>query len=187
MTGRTSRWFPREPGVWFRSREAPLLLDDFNLHLVPHRKRRDAYELSVQGISDSIVNDALSLWNRGRGADSFVTAVASTLLTERECWLEVILNTDNRDGLPFRPLLAHGVRRAATGKIVQEVPISESVTYPSRGDSAQQFQRIELDDERMVHVQLPATYPNRVVKKIVDDLVEIDATYNLMPPGLWNR
>lgn len=96
MTGRTSRWFPHEPGVWLHSRETHLLLEDFNLHLVPHRNRRDAYELSVQGISDSMVNDALSLWNRGRGAESFVSAVASTLLTERESWLEVILRIPNK-------------------------------------------------------------------------------------------
>ena len=187
MTGRTSRWFPHEPGVWLHSREAHLLLEDFNLHLVPHRNRRDAYELSVKGISDSMVNDALSLWNRGRGADSFVSAVASTLLTERESWLEVIFNPDNREGLPFRPLLVHGVRRAETGKIVQEVPISESATYPSRGYSGQKFQTIELDEERMVHVQLPSKYPNRVLKRIVDDLVEIDANYNLMPPWVMEQ
>ena len=187
MTGRTSLWFPREPAVWLHSTEAHLLLEDFNLHVVPHRNRRDAYELSVQGISNRLVNKALSLWNDGDGADSFVSAVASTLLTERESWLEVILNTENRDGLPFRPLLVNGVRRAATGKIVQEVPISESATDPYVGDSAQKFQTIELDDARMVHVQLPAKYPNRVLKKIVDDLVEIDATYKLMPPWILEQ
>ena len=124
---------------------------------------------------------ALSLWDRGRGADSFVRAVASTLLTEREAWLEVILKPDDREGLPFRLLLVQGVSRASTGTLVQEVPVFESSEYPTEGEAERQFQKIELDEERMVHVPLPDKYPKKLLKKMAKDLVEVAANDNLMP------
>ena len=187
MTGSTSRLFPHEPGVWLHSTETHLLLQDFNLYVVPHRDDGNAYELSVQGISSRLVNEALSLWNHGRGADSFVSAVASTLLTENEAWLEVTLDPNSRDGLPFRPLLVHGVRGTATGNLVQEVPILESSNYPTQGEPARQTQTIELDEERMVHVRLPDKYPSRLLEKIAEDLVEVDSNANLMPPWVMEQ
>ena len=177
MTDRTSRY----------STQAHLLLQDFDLQVVPYRNEGDAYELSVQGISGSLVNKALSLWNHGRRADGFVSAVASTLLTECEAWLEVVLKPDGRDGVPFRPLLAHGVRRAACGNLIQEVPVLESPNYPSNGEPVGQFQRIELDEDRMIHVRLPDKYPGRLLQKIVEDLVEIDSNDNLMPPWVMEQ
>ena len=187
MTDRTSRWFPHEPEGWLHSTQTYLLLQDFNLHVVPHRNDGDAYELSVQGIAGSMINKALSMWNRGRGADSFVSAVASTLLTEREAWLEVILEPEDREGLPFRPLLVHGVRRAATGNLIQVVPVLESSSYASNGEPERQCQIIELDEQRMIQVRLPYKYPSRLLKKIVEDLVEIDSNDNLMPTWVMEQ
>ena len=187
MTGRASRWFLHERGLWPQSTQTYLLLQDFNLHVVPHRYDGRAYEVSVQGISSSLVNKALSLRNRGRGADSFVSAVASTLLTEREAWLKVAIKPDAQDGLPFRPLLVHGVRRAENGHLIQEVPVSESSNYPSNGEPRRQFERIELDEDRMIHVRLPDKYPGRLLQKIVEDLVEIDSNDNLMPPWVMEQ
>ena len=187
MTGPTSRPFPHEPEEWLDSTETHLLLEDFNLHVVPHRHAGDAYELSVQGISSSLVNKALSMWDRGRGADSFVSAVASTLLTEREAWLEVVLKPDGRDGLPFMPLLVHGVRRATDGNLIQEVPVLESSYYPSKGEPDHKFQRIELDEERMVHVGVPDKYPSRLLEKIAEDLVGVHANHNLVPSWVMEQ
>ena len=183
MIGRTSRQAPREPGVWPQSLQTHLLLQDFNLHVVPYRDAGDAYELSVQGMSIGQVNQALSLWDHRRGADGFVSEVASTLLTEREAWLEVIFKPDGGDGLPFRPLLVHGVRRTATGNLIQEVPKLESPNSPFQGELERQPQRIDLDEERMVHVGLPAKYPNRLLAKIAKVLAEVDSNHNLAP--LW--
>ena len=190
MTGRSSRWFPREPGVWLHSSQTSLLLNDFNLHVVPYSDKGDAYELSAQGISSNQIKDALSLWNNGRGVDSFVSAVASTLLTEQEAWLEVIFKPDDRDGLPFRPLPVHGVRKTTAGGLIQEVPTLESSVssnYPHQGEPEQHFQTIELDEECMVHVCLPDQYPRGLLKKLVADLVEVDVNDNLMPQWVMER
>ena len=190
MTSRTSRWFPHEPKMWLHSTQTYLLLEDFNLYVVPHRNKGDAYELSVQGISSSQIKEALSLWNSGRGADSFVSAVASTLLTEHEAWLEVIFKPDDRDGLPFRPLLVHGVRKTATGSLIKEVPTLESSgssNYPHQGEPERQFQTIELDEGCIVHVCLPDKYPSGLLKKLVEDLVEVDANDNIMPPWVMEK
>ena len=141
-------------------------------------------------MSSSQVKEALSLWNNGRGADSFVNAVASTLLTEHEAWLEVIFKPDDRDGLPFRPLLVHGVRRTATGSLIQEVPTLESSggsDYPHQGEPERHFQTIELDEGYMVHVRLPDQYPSRLLKKLVEDLVEVDINDNLVPPWVMEK
>ena len=40
-------------------------------------------------------------------------------------------------------------------------------------------EKIELDDERMVHVRLPNQYSNSLLEAIVKDLVEIDSNYSL--------
>ena len=190
MTSRSSRWFPHEPKMWLHSAQTYLLLEDFNLYVVPHRNKGDAYELSVQGISSSQIKEALSLWNSGRGADSFVSAVASTLLTEHEACLEVIFKPDDRDGLPFRPLLVHGVRKTATGSLIQEVPTLESSgspNHPHQVDPDRQFQTIELDEGCIVHVCLPDKYPSGLLKKLVEDLVKVDANDNIMPPWVMKK
>ena len=187
MTGRTSRRVPNGPGVWPHSTQTYLLLQDFDLHVVPHRSVGDAYQLSVQGISSSEVNRALSLLGHRRGADSFVSEVAFTLLTEREAWLEVIFEPDDGDGLPFRLLLLHGVRRTATGNLIQEVPELESPNSPFQGDRKHQPKRIDLDEERMIHVGLPDKYPCRLLAKIAQDLAEVDSNHVLMPPWVLER
>ncbi len=187
MTGRTSRWSTHEAEGWLHSTQTSLLLQDFNLHVVPHRDDGDAYELAIQGESSSQVKRALSLWNQGRGADSFVSAVASTLLTDRGAWLEVIVKPDDRDGLPFRPLLVQGVRRSPTGTLFQEVPVFEPSEYPTQEESELQFQKIELDEERMIHVTLPHKYPKELLWKIATDLVEVAANDNLMPSWVMEQ
>ena len=193
MTSRNSRWFLHEPKMWLNSPQTYLLLDDFNLHLVPHRSEGDAYELSVcapKGISSGRIKEAISLWDNSTGADSFVSALASTLLTEHEAWLEVIFKPDDRDGLPFRPLLVHGVRKTATGNLIQEMPTLEStgsLDYPHQGGAERQIETIELDERRMVHACLPAKYSSKLLKKLVEDLVEVDTNDILTSPWVIEK
>ncbi len=136
-----------------------------------------AYELSAQGISGSQIKKALSLWDNGRGTDSFVSSVATTLLTEHEAWLEVVFTPDDRDGLPFRPVLVHGVRKTTNGNLIQEIPTAESPGSPNYPH----LETVELDDKCMVHVYLPEKYPSGLLKRLVEDLVEVDVNDNLMP------
>ena len=174
MTNRISRWFPNEPDTWLQSRETNLLLQDFNLSIVPHRDHGDAYELSVEGLSNNDVKEALSFRNSRDGPDSFVKTIASTLLTEHEAWLEVAYTPDDRNGIPFRSLLVHGVRRTATGNLIQESPVQDVSNHQPQQDTTQEPQITELDDERMVHICLPNEYPNQLLTKLTEELVETD-------------
>ena len=184
MTGRTSRWFPHEPRMWLESMETNLLLQDFNLHIVPHRDNRDAYELLVDGVSSYKVRESLRLWNRGRGADSFVSAVASTLLTEHEVWLEIVFEPDGPNGLLFIPLIVNGVRQTATGNLIQEVPVPNVSNLDHPDTTTKEIQVIELDDERMVRVELPEKYPSQLLTGVTNELVETDRYDPLMSPWI---
>lgn len=172
MTKRTSRWFPYEPSIWIESSELDFLLQDFNLGIVPMRDNRDAYEISVEGMSSNRVKEALSLWNRAHGADSFVSAVSSTLLTEQEVWLEMVFRPDGPNGLPFKPLIVHGVERTRKGNLIQKVPVWDEPNRQWTQETTPQI--IELDDLRMIHVSLPEQYSNQLLTKVVEDLVETD-------------
>ena len=182
MTGRTSRWFPHEPKMWIGPRETYLLLQDFNLGIVPYRNNGHAYGLSVEGMPGDLVEEALSLWNHGRGADSFVSSVASTLLTEQEVWLEMVFTPDGPNGVPFKPLIVYGVRRTAAGKLIQEVPAWDELDQQTQGETAPQPRVIELEDERMIGVSLPEKYPRQLLTKVADDLAETEMYDPLMEP-----
>ena len=168
MTGRNSVRLPHDPGVWRHSTQTYLLLQDFDNHVVPYRNDGDAYELSVEGISSRLVKEALSLGSGRGGVASFISEVAVTLLTESEACLEVVFNPDVGDRLPFRALLARGVKRTATGKLIQ-------------GEPQRQPERIEPDNKRLFHVGLPDKYPSRLLAKICEDLAEVDSSHNPPP------
>ena len=175
MTTRTSRWFPHETEMWRNHFQVGLLLDDFNLHIVPYRDEGDAYELLVEGTPKHQIENALSLWGNEKGADSFVKAVASTLLTEHEAWLEMVFQTGDREELPFRPILVHGVRRMAKGNLMQTIPELDAPYYHSHGSRTQQPQTIELDSERMIQIALPEEYHGQLLKKVIVDLMETES------------
>ncbi len=184
MTGRTSRWFPHEPKMWIGPRETYLLLQDFNLGIVPYRNDGHAYRLLVGGAPGDRVEEALTLWNHGQGADSFVSSVASTLLTEQEVWLEMVLRPDGPNGIPFIPVIVHGVRRTATGNLIQEVPAWDELDQQMQRETAPQPRVIELDDERMIGVSLPEKYPRQLLTKLAEDLAETDLYDPLMEPWI---
>ena len=180
MTSRVSRLFPSEPKMWLRSRETHLLLEDFNRRVVPYRDG-GAYQLSTDGIERRRVQEALKLWGHRRGPDGFVSAVASRLLTDHEVWIEVVFDEDNRNLTPFSLLQAPGVRRTANGKLIQERPKLKEGTQEYRDIAGYELEQVELDAERMVNASLPDRYPSRMLAKIVVELVEADASYDLMP------
>ena len=184
MTGRTSRWFPHDPIMWLQSTETNLLIQDFNLHIVPYRDNKDAYELFVDGIPKHKIRESLRLWNRGRGADSFVSTVASTLLTEHEVWLEIVFEPDGPNGLPFIPLIVNGVRQTATGRLIQEVPVPDAPNLDHHDDTTMEIQVIKLDDERMVRVELPEKYPSQLLAGVTYELVETDQYDPIMSPWI---
>lgn len=181
MTSPISRWFPSEPKMWVRSPETHLLLQDFNNSIVPYRSDGDAYQLLTDRIESSRVQDALELWGNRDGPDGFVSAVASSLLTDHEVWIEVIFDEGDRNPLPFTLLQAPGVRRTANGKLIQERPKLNEGTHEYRDIADSEIEQVELDTQRMVNASLPDRYPSRMLAKIVVELTEADASYDLTP------
>ena len=181
MTSRISRWFPSEPKMWVMSPETHLLLEDFNNSIVPYRSGGDAYQLLTDRIESSRVQDALELWGHRDGPDGFVSAVASSLLTDHEVWIEVIFDEDDRNPLPFTLLQAPGVTRTANGKLIQERPKLNEETHEYRDIADSEMEQVELDTQRMVNASLPDRYPSQMLAKMVVELIEADAIYDLTP------
>ena len=183
MTGRRSRWFPHQPRMWTWSTETHLLLEDFNNNIVPYRNAGDAYQVSTHGILHWQIQDALELWDGGGrdGADNFVHAVASSLLTDHQAWLEVTFDKDHQNRSPFRVFQAPGVKRTATGRLIQEIPRLDEPNYRHEAEADRNLQQVEIDGELMVSASLPNDYPSPLLMKVIRELAEIDPTSSLMP------
>ena len=167
--------------MWARSRETSLLLEDFNNGIVPYRSEGDAYQLSTDGIERRRVQEALKPWGHRDGPDGFVSSVASSLLTDHEVWIEIIFDQDDSNPLPFTLLQAPGVRRTASGKLIQERPKLDEGTHEYQYIADRELEQVELDSQRMVNASLPDKYPSPMLAKIVVELVEADASYDLAP------
>ena len=167
--------------MWAWSRETSLLLEDFNNGIVPYRTEGDAYQLSTDGIERRRVQEALKLWGHRQGPDGFVSSVASGLLTDHEVWIEIIFDEDDGNPLPFTLLQAPGVRRTASGKLIQERPKLNEGTHEYRDIADYEIEQVELDSQRMVSASLPDSYSSPMLAKIVVELVEADASYDLTP------
>ena len=187
MSSRVSRWFPSEPKMWAWSPETHLLLEDFNSSVVPYRADGRSYQLSTDRADGNRVQEALKLWGHRRGPDGFVSAVASSLLTDHEVWIEVIFDEDDRNLTPFTLLKAPGVRRTLNGKLIQERPKLKEGTHEYRDIADCELEQVELDTQRMASASLPDRYPSQMLAKIVVDLVEADASYNLTPPWVMEK
>ena len=189
MTGRRSRWFPYQPVMWNWSTETHLLLDDFNNRVVPYQNDRDTYKLSTQGIPSRQVLAALELWEDGgrHGADNFVHAVASSLLTDHEAWLEVTFDKDDQNRSPFGVFEAPGVKRTATGSLIQETPKLDERNYRHEAEADGNLQKVELDGELMVSASLPNDYPSPLLMKVSRELAEVDSTSNSIPTWVMEQ
>ena len=56
-----------------------------------------------------------------------------------------------------------------------------SLSHGLTGTATGEFSQIELDPKRMVQVSLPNQYPSQLLTKVIKDLIEVDATFSLMP------
>lgn len=188
MTDRRSRWFPSDakPKSWSSSTETDLLEQDFYDQVIPIRHRREAYELSTQGIPVHQVAAALSLGDYAWELEGFLRAVASRLLTHHEVWLEVTFEDGNGDRTPFQVWEVDGVRQTKEGNLIQELPSLHELADWSwdRGDDEWE-EEIELDADRMVQVLPPDAYPSHLLMQVVRDLAEIDP--NMMPAWVMDQ
>ncbi len=178
MTGFRSRWIPTHSRNWVSSLQTDLLLQDFQLQVVPHRRRPPAYDTSTSEISVTELGRSLSLDRNERKLDGFVRSVAVRLLTDHEVWIEVAYGVENRDDTPFSLLVVEGVKRTGTGTIVQELPDpAELRDWYNPGDDWEP--EIELEANRMVHVDLPTNYPSGRLTQVVRRLSEVHPAYLL--------
>lgn len=149
------------------------LLQDFENRVVPYRHDREPYQLSAEHIRPYLLEECLTLGQHAWRLEGFLRRVASSLLTRHEVWLEVAVGRDDEDGPPFSVFEVDGVRRTASGRLLQAPPIREELPeWVSWDDSW--AQDIELEAQRMVHVTLPDPYPSELLAQVVRDLADID-------------
>ena len=152
-----------------------MLYRDFSTRIVPYRSGSDAYAMSAEGMPVPSIEKSLTL--RYEGVDDFVRRTALGLLVGYEAWLEVVVGDgDEREGLPpgFRLFAADGVRRTATGALVQDVLAPEDLPPGYRHEGVWEPE-VELDAERMVQVSLPGEYPATMLAQVFGDLAAIGA------------
>lgn len=171
MTDRRSRWFPSSPKMWIDSPQTHFLYEDFDKRVVPYRHDPEAYVLSTEGIPRQEVARALSLRDAFE-IRGFLEAVATRLLTSHEVWLEVSFEDESHDQTPFAVTEVDGVSRNAGGGLIQQLPSSDELPEWYRGNG-EWGTVLELDAERMVHVDLPDPYSSEVLAQVVADLAEI--------------
>ena len=171
MTGRQSRRTFKEPNRGLHG-QAILLYQDFHNHLIPIRRRVPAYQLCSEGVSPQQVVDSLNLDNQFRPSlEIFLEKVASKLLSDFEVWIEVATPTD-RSITPFVLFDVDGVKRTKSGRLIQELPGIDKVPDWAR-EQGGWGTPIALDEDRMVHVPLPESYPRKVLSKLFRDLSKV--------------
>lgn len=171
MNSRLSHWFPPDPTRWVSSYQTDMLLQDFRLFVVPSRRAGRVYQLSGKGITAGQIDQALTLGDHSWRLEGFLTAVATTLLTHHQVWLEVSFPEENQDRPPFSVVQVYGVRRTDRGKLVQEWPSIERLPDRVQWNEAR-GPETELDEERMIHITLPQAYPSHLLVEVVRDLAE---------------
>ena len=171
-TDRLSRSFPADSKMWVSSEQTDLLYQDFRNRVVPYRHDPKAYSLSAEGILHYKVDRSLTLDYHEHKLDGFLRAVASRLLTRHEAWIEVSFGDVGRDRAPFGVSAVDGVRRADSGKLIQEAPPLDELPDWFREDETWETE-IDLDFSRMVHVGLPADYPSGMLRQMFRDLSNV--------------
>ena len=150
-----------------------MFYEDFSSHIVPYRHHPEAYQLSTEGIPSHLVEKSLLEHDYGRSVSDFMRAVASSLLTRHEVWLEVSFGEANSNHSPFSVSEVHGVRQTASGGLIQQLPNRDEL--PSWYSEEETWDReIELDANCMIHVMLPAAYPSKALMQIFLDLAAIN-------------
>lgn len=164
--------------MWIDSPYTHFLYEDFDTRVVPYRHDPEPYVLSTEGVPTHEVARALAL-TEAFELDGFLRAVATKLLTTHEVWLEVYFEDGSHDLTPFAVTEVDGVRRTPEGGLVQQLPSRDELPdwYGGNGEWGTV---LELDTDRMVHVDLPDSYPSEVLAQMVTDLAEIE--FGSTPP-----
>ena len=152
--------------------EIYMLHDDFGNRVIPHRNFGRVYVVSSESIAERLVEEALDIDGGPPGVDRFIQSVARGLLRSHEMWIELILDGDGKDQLPFQVCEVNGVRRTAAGSLIQVIP--EKAELPEWFQmEGQSNQALELDPDLMVHVTLPKAYSSELLARVVRSLAEI--------------
>ena len=158
-----------EESIWVRSLHASMLLDDLEIGVVPYRRHREAYELTVKGLPTRTVADALK-FPRGRdGVENFIRTVTSTLLMEHEAWLEIMFNNPGREGLPFRVFPVTGVRQTKTGKWIRNTGLPDGPDFWALTQREKSNRPVEVDPKHLVRVHLRTSIPAGSLPKLYRD------------------
>ena len=107
----------------------------------------------------------------GIGIEDFIRSVACSLLMDHEVWLEVAFDPASHVGSPFQVFPVARVRRTRAGDLIQDLPEPSEVPEPFQNGDAWGNQ-IRLDEDRMIHVTLPDSYPRKLLKDVLEEIVE---------------
>ena len=162
MSKRLSEWLWMPPRMWVESFEVDPLFQDFNNGVVTRHSNRDRYTLSGARLPKLLSLDPYS-HQAGSRIDEFIRETAARLLIDHQVWLEVVLDDEADKEAPFSVVPVLGVKRSPDSNLVQEIPDRE----------------IRLDNDTMVDIGLPTSYPSSMLLRIVKDLAELGSS---MPP-----
>ena len=173
MAKRLSRPIPLVPIVSTSTLEIHMLRDDFNSRVVPYRLNREGYCLVVNGKPLDLIDRSLALDGYNRGIEHTVRTIASILFLYQEAWIEVVPKSGDKNDTLFVLFLVAGVKTDSSGGLTQELPPYAELTnwYP---DDAAWEKPVVLDEDRMVHISLPKSYPRHTLTQIFDELSEFD-------------
>ena len=173
MTGRQSRPTFQAPNRDIQG-QAILLYQDFHNHLIPIRRRVPAYQLCSEGVSPRQVVDSLNLDRLSRPSlERFLEEVALKLIRDFEVWIEVATPTD-KSTTPFVLFDVDRVKRTKSGRLIQELTGIDQVPDWAR-EQGGWGTPIALDEDRMVHVPLPQSYPRKILSKVFRDLSKVSS------------
>lgn len=175
MTNNHSHRIPVKPVLWVESLNTNMLYEDFTDLTVPYHMARQAYEISADVFSVIEIEQALTWDFEGSYVDDFIRGVAARLLTNREVWLEVIVNGGDSRGETFYVWEVVGATTAKDGRFFQQPPDKNQLPqwFEIENDW---IEPIELDPNRIVHVSLPDAYPNHILDRVVMELADIPST-----------
>ena len=149
-----------------------MLHDDFGNRVIPHRNVGRVYVISSENIADRWVEEALELDSGPHGVDGFIESVARGLLRNHEVWIEILLDGNSKDQLPFQVCEVNGVKRTAKGNLIQVIPDEAELPewFQAKVPSKQ---ILELDPDLMVQVTLPEAYPSELLNGVVGALADV--------------
>ena len=182
MTERRSYPVPPSPKAWDNNSMTSTLqwlCQDVHDRIIPNWSQKEPYEISSDALPWHKISSGLEIGQYAQGVEDFILGVTLHLLMNHEIWIEVALDSGKGEDPPFRVHEANRVERDKSGRLIQLIPDQSELPAWIQSDHHWP-QTVDLDHDRMVCVRLPSAYPEKVLRKIMIELTDIEP---LLPPS----